>query len=75
LIDSLNGLKNQSSWHEKQLRELQGMRLQIEHQQRRSWIFGSLIAIFLSIAIIAPWYLSVLLIAFASFLALWRVVK
>jgi ubiquinone biosynthesis protein len=75
LIDSLNGLKNQSSWHEKQLRELQGMRLQMKHQQRRSWIFGSLIAIFLSIAIIAPWYLSVLLIAFASFLALWRVVK
>ena len=74
LIDSLNGLKT-SHRHEKQLRELQGMRLQMEHQQRRSWIFGSLIAIFLSIAIIAPWYLSVLLIAFASFLALWRVVK
>lgn len=75
LIDSLNGLKNQSSWHEKQLRELQGMRLQLEHQQRRNWIFGSLMAIFLSIAIIAPWYISILLIALTSVVALWRVVK
>jgi ubiquinone biosynthesis protein len=51
------------------------MRLQMENQQKRSWIFGSLMAIFLSIAIIAPWYISILLIAFSSLLAVWRVFK
>lgn len=75
MIDSLNGLKNQSAWHSKQLHELQSMRLQMEHQQKRSWIFGSIMAIFLSIAIIAPWYVSIVLIALASFLAIWRMVK
>ncbi|MDK1682334.1 ABC1 kinase family protein [Acinetobacter terrestris] len=75
MIDSLNGLKNQSAWHAKQLHELQSMRLQMENQQKRSWIFGSLMAIFLSIAIIAPWYISILLIAFSSLLAVWRVFK
>ena len=75
MIDSLNGLKNQSAWHSKQLHELQSMRLQMEHQQKRSWIFGSIMAIFLSISIIAPWYISIVLIALASFLAIWRMVK
>ncbi len=75
LIDSLNGLKNQSAWHAKQLNELQSMRLQMEHQQKRSWIFGSIMAIFLSIAVIAPWYVSIILIALSSLLAVWRVFK
>ena len=75
MIDSLNGLKNQSAWHAKQLNELQSMRLQMEHQQKRSWIFGSLMAILLSIAVIAPWYVSVILIVLASFIAIWRVAK
>lgn len=75
MIDSLNGLKNQSAWHSKQLNELQSMRLQMEHQQKRSWIFGSIMAILLSIAIIAPWYVSILLIVFSSILALWRIAK
>ena len=75
LIDSLNGLKNQSAWHAKQLNELQSMRLQMEHQQKRSWIFGSMMAIFLSIAVIAPWYVSIVLIIFSSLLALWRIAK
>ena len=75
MIDSLNGLKNQSAWHAKQLNELQSMRLQMEHQQKRSWVFGSIMAIFLSIAIIAPWYVSIVLIALSSLLAIWRVSK
>ncbi|UIP94724.1 ABC1 kinase family protein [Acinetobacter johnsonii] len=75
LVDSLNGLKNQSAWHAKQLNELQSMRLQMEHQQKRSWIFGSLMAILLSIAIISPWFISVILIVLTSLLALWRVFK
>ena len=75
MIDSLNGLKNQSAWHAKQLNELQSMRLQMEHQQKRSWVFGSIMAIFLSIAIISPWYVSIILIALSSLLAVWRVFK
>lgn len=75
MIDSLNGLKNQSAWHAKQLNELQSMRLQMEHQQKRSWVFGSIMAIFLSIAIIAPWYVSIVLIALSSLLSIWRVFK
>ncbi|WP_291368461.1 ABC1 kinase family protein [Acinetobacter sp. UBA5934] len=75
MIDSLNGLKNQSAWHSKQLHELQSMRLQMEHQQKRSWIFGSIMAILLSIAIISPWFVSVILIVLASILAVWRMAK
>lgn len=75
MIDSLNGLKNQSAWHAKQLNELQSMRLQMEHQQKRSWIFGSIMAILLSIAIISPWFVSVILIVLASILAVWRIAK
>ncbi|MCJ8162574.1 ABC1 kinase family protein [Acinetobacter zhairhuonensis] len=75
LVDSLNGLKNQSAWNAKQLNELQSLRLQMEHQQKRSWIFGSLMAILLSIAIIAPWYISIILIVCASLLSIWRLFK
>ena len=75
MIDSLNGLKNQSAWHAKQFNELQSMRLQMEHQQKRSWIFGSIMAILLSIAIISPWFVSVILIVLASVLAVWRIAK
>ena len=75
MIDSLNGLKNQSAWHSKQLHELQMMRLEVENQQKRSWIFGSIMAIFLSVAIIAPWYMSIVLIILASVLAVWRIAK
>ena len=75
MIDSLNGLKNQSAWHSKQLNEPQSMRLQMEHQQKRSWMFGSVMVILLAIAIIAPWYVSILLIVCSSILAIWRIAK
>ncbi|MBJ8441557.1 ABC1 kinase family protein [Acinetobacter junii] len=75
LIDSLNGLKNQSAWQDKQLREIQQMRLQMQQQQRRSWIFGSTMLIMLTIAIISPWFVSIILIVLSSLLALWRIVK
>lgn len=75
IVDSLNGLKNQSAWQDKQLRELQHLRLQMQQQQKRSWIFGSIIAILLSIAMISPWFVSVPLIVVASLIALWRIVR
>ncbi|MCU4378220.1 ABC1 kinase family protein [Acinetobacter haemolyticus] len=75
LIDSLNGLKNQSAWHDKQLKEIQQMRLQMQQQQRRSWMFGSIMLIMLTIAIISPWFISIVLIVLSSLLALWRMTK
>ncbi|MDC4497126.1 AarF/UbiB family protein [Acinetobacter baumannii] len=75
IIDSLNGLKNQSAWQDRQLREIQQLRLQMEHQQRRSWMFGSTMLILLIIAIISPWFVSIILIVLSSLLALWRVLK
>jgi ubiquinone biosynthesis protein len=75
LIDSLNGLKNQSAWHAKQLNELQNIRLEMENQHKRSWIFGSVIAVFLAIAVIAPWYISILMIVLSSLLSIWRISK
>ena len=51
------------------------MRLQMEHQQKRSWMFGSVMAILLAIAIISPWFVSVILIVLASVLAVWRIAK
>ena len=75
LIDSLNGLKNQSAWQDKQLREIQQMRLQMQQQQRRSWMFGSTMLIMLTIAIISPWFVSIILIVLSSLLVLWRIVK
>lgn len=75
IIDSLNGLKNQSAWQDRQLREIQQLRLQMEHQQRRSWMFGSTMLILLTIAIISPWFVSIILIVLSSLIALWRVLK
>ncbi|QSB55449.1 2-octaprenylphenol hydroxylase [Acinetobacter calcoaceticus] len=75
IVDSLNGLKNQSAWQDRQLREMQQLRLQMEHQQRRTWMFGSTMLILLTIAIISPWFVSVILIVLSSLLALWRVMK
>ncbi|MPW45701.1 2-octaprenylphenol hydroxylase [Acinetobacter guerrae] len=75
LIDSLNGLKNQSAWHDRQVREIQQLRMQIQQQQQRSWLFGSLMLILLSIAMIAPWYISIVLIAMTALLAIWRIIK
>ncbi len=73
LIDSLNGLKNQSAWQERQLRELQQLRLQLQQSQQRNWFFGCVFLMLLSIAIIAPWYVSMLMLLLSSLLVLWRV--
>jgi len=75
LIDRLNGLKNQSAWHDRQVREIQQLRMQIQQQQQRSWIFGSIILILLTIAIISPWYISIVLIAMTALFAVWRIIK
>ncbi len=75
LIDSLNGLKNQSIWHDRQLREIQNLRLEIAREQRRNWLFGSSLLILLSLALISPWFIAIILIASGALLSLWRLIK
>ncbi|OUY08891.1 ABC1 kinase family protein [Acinetobacter populi] len=75
LIDSLNGLKNQTTWQDRQLREIQNLRLQVAQQQRLNWIFGSFLLILLSIAIISPWFVSIVLIILSVLLSVWRISK
>lgn len=75
LIDSLNGLKNQSVWHDRQLREIQSLRLEIAHHQRRNWTFGSVILILMGIAMITPWFVSIVLIGLSILFSLWRLAK
>jgi ubiquinone biosynthesis protein len=75
LIDSLNGLRNQATWHDRQLREIQNLRLEMSHQQRRNWLFGSSLVILLSIAIISPWFVSIILIVLSVFISIWRLAK
>lgn len=75
LVDSLNGLRNQATWHDRQLREIQNLRLELAQQQRRSWTFGCSILILLSIALISPWFISIVFIILASVVALWRIAR
>ncbi|WLF83252.1 AarF/ABC1/UbiB kinase family protein [Moraxella sp. ZY210820] len=75
MIDSLNGLKNQTAWQDRQYRELQEIKLQMLNQQRKNWIFGCLIAFNLCIAMMTAWYISIVFIALAVIFAIWRIVK
>ncbi|KAA8733726.1 2-octaprenylphenol hydroxylase [Acinetobacter qingfengensis] len=75
LIDSINGLKNQSAWQEKQLREIQQLRLQNHAQQQRNWIFGTLFLFFLSLGIITPLIFSIIFFILAGLVAIWRLSK
>lgn len=75
LIDTVNVLQHQAHWQDRQQRELQALKLQIQMQQRRSWIFASLMAICLTLAVITPWYVAIWFILFASLFAIWRMMK
>ena len=73
LIDSLNGLKNQSAWQARQHKELQLLRLEMQQQQQRNWLFSMLILVLLSIAIIAPWFIGLGCLLITIILILLRV--
>lgn len=75
LVDSLNGLRHQSAWQDKQLREIQNLRLEMALQQRRSWIFGSSLLILMGIAVITPWFISIVFIVLSVFLSIWRIAR
>lgn len=75
ILESLNSLKMQAQWQEKQVREIQNMRIQLELQQKRSWVFGSIMAILISLALVAPWFIAIPLILCSAIIAAWRLVK
>ncbi len=75
LIDSVNGLKNQAVWHDRQIRELQMLRLQVSQQQRRNWIFGSIFIFLLSLAMITPIFIGIIFYILAALVAIWRVMN
>ena len=75
LIDSVNGLKNQAVWHDRQIRELQMLRLQVAQQQRRNWIFGSIFIFLLSLAMITPIFIGIIFYILATLVAIWRVMN
>lgn len=75
VIDSINGLKNQSAWQERQHRELQLLRLQMQNQQQRQWIFGTLFIFFIGLGIVTPWLISVICFSLAGLMAMWRLFK
>lgn len=75
LIDSVNGLKNQAVWHDRQIRELQMLRLQVAQQQRRNWIFGSIFIFLLSLAMITPIFIGIIFYILAALVAIWRVMN
>ncbi|MFB2538218.1 MULTISPECIES: ABC1 kinase family protein [unclassified Acinetobacter] len=75
VVDSINGLKNQSYWQDRQHRELQQLRLDMLEQQRRNWLFGSSILILLAIAVMTPWYIAIVLVILSVLLSIWRMNK
>lgn len=75
ILESLSSLKTQSQWQDKQVRELQNIRIQLESQQKRSWIFGSMMAILISLALVTPWFIAIPLIACSAIIAAWRLAK
>ncbi|MFB2588603.1 ABC1 kinase family protein [Acinetobacter sp. c1-l78] len=75
VVDSINGLKNQSYWQDRQHRELQQLRLDMLEQQRRNWLFGSSILILLAIAVMTLWYIAIVLVILSVLLSIWRMNK
>jgi ubiquinone biosynthesis protein len=59
LIDSLNGLKNQSAWHDRNFGNSTNAFANAT-ATTRSWMFGSIMLILLTIAIISPWFISII---------------
>ena len=72
LVDSLNGLKNQSAWHDRQLREIQSLRLQQAETQRKNWFFGTTFVFFIGLAIVTPLMVSIVCFILAAVVMLWR---
>lgn len=74
LIDSLHNLRQQGVWQDRQWRELQQLRLDMQQTRRRDWIAASSFLTLLVLATQLPWPLAVLLLIVAGLVVLWRLI-
>ncbi|MEC7121012.1 MAG: AarF/UbiB family protein [Pseudomonadota bacterium] len=75
ITDSLHGLRQQTTWHDRQWRELQHLRMQIEQQRRLDWIAGGGLIGSLVLASQAPWPIATALFIVAGLMVFWRIVS
>lgn len=74
LIDSLHNLRQQGAWQDRQWRELQQMRLDIQQTRRRDWIAASGFLTLLVTATQLPWPVAVIFLILAGVVVLWRLI-
>lgn len=75
ITDSLHGLRQQTTWHDRQWRELQQLRIQMEQQRRRDWLAAGGLIGSLTLATQVPWPIAMFLFMLAALTVLWRVVS
>ena len=73
IVDSLHGLRQQGAWQDRQWRELQQLRMDMQQARRRDWLAGSSFLGLLVIANHSPLPLAIILVAIAGMIALWRI--
>lgn len=73
ITDSLHGLRQQTAWHDRQWRELQQLRMQIEQQRRRDWLAAGGLIGSLTLATQVPWPIAIALFVLAGLTVLWRI--
>lgn len=73
IIDSLHGLRQQGAWQDRQWRELQLLRFDLQQTRRRDWIAGGGFLALLAIASQLPWPIAIVFLVMACFLILWRI--
>lgn len=74
LIDSLHNLRQQGAWQDRQWRELQQMRLDMQQTRRRDWIAASGFLTLLVTATQLPWPVAVIFLILAGVVVLWRLI-
>lgn len=73
IVDSLHGLRQQGAWQDRQWRELQQLRMDLQQARRRDWLAGSSFLGLLVVATQSPFPVAVLLVILAGIIALWRI--
>ncbi|XID74577.1 ABC1 kinase family protein [Alkanindiges sp. WGS2144] len=75
LIDSLHNLRQQGAWQERQWRELQQMRLDMQQTRRHDWLAASGFLGLLIVATQVAWPVAVVLFVLAGLVVLWRLIS
>lgn len=73
IVDSLHGLRQQGAWQDRQWRELQQLRMDMQQARRRDWLAGSSFLGLLVLASHSPFAIAIVLLMVAGMIALWRI--